>query len=210
MTNFFNFIYAPLRLRAFHWWLLACGGGSLLHQLLINFFYVAVPSSHVIFYWLLRDLFFVSFYLVVGAFQWLIIRKYFARSQGWLCVIALQSAIDWLIRSSFVSYYPTFYPVVLGFALGLAGWLFFRNHVRNAAYWIVATVITEMALQQISFGFASADPLFVVLSNPQNVQISVLLLLLQEVLRFAAQGCFTGWVLARFILSEKQADVQYL
>lgn len=215
MTNFFNFIYSPLRLRAFRWWLLACGSGALLHRLLVTFALNVIaptsPISDVISYRLVTDvLFFVLPYVMVGGFQWLIIRQYFTRPQGWLSVIALQGGIHWLLQISFISYYLNIYPVVLGLGFGLAGWLFFRDRVPHATYWIAAAVITQVALHLIYTGFATTDLFFAVLSDPQNIQSSTLLVLLQDLLRFVMQGCFTGWVLGHFIITQKQADLHYL
>ena len=217
MTNFFNFIYAPMRLRAFRWWILACGGGHLRYRLLLHIVLAvaspaspspASPINDAIPFWFVFDVLLASLYLIVGGFQWLIIRKYFARPYGWLSVIALQCGVDWFIRSSFISYYPTARIFVLGLGLGLAGWLFFRDRTQHATYWIIAAVMTQLALNQVDA--ALVDPFFAVLSAPQNIQISILLLLFQEILRFVAQGCFTGWVLAHFITTNKQAELQYL
>ena len=99
-----------MRLRAFRWWILACGGGHLLYRLLLHIVLAfaspaspspASPINDAIPFWFVFDVLLASLYLIVGGFQWLIIRKYFARPYGWLSVIALQCGVDWFIRSSF-------------------------------------------------------------------------------------------------------------
>ncbi len=89
---------------------------------------------------------------LTALFQWLLLRRHFARASWWLLATAVGSVVAGLFYAGLLALpEATFGPptsglrsgisdLTDGFALGVAQWLILRRSVRGAERWIPATV----------------------------------------------------------------------
>ncbi len=81
--------------------------------------------------------------LIVGLGQWVVLRKRLAHAEWWV----LASGISWaaargLAEAVFAPQSVVLIGGTLGLALGLAQWLFLREHVVQAWWWIVVNTLS--------------------------------------------------------------------
>jgi len=213
MTGFFPDIQLALRLRAFRQWVLACGLGAMVYFFLNHILVPVLTYGHdadslgfsVFIAWF-RGVGLATQVGLIGLCQWWVLRRYFAQAWHWLAITALCSAIAVVINHSFISYYPSLYPLAVGLCIGSAQWLFFRK-MRQSFYWIVAVVMTQYAIHILFYMLAS--PLDVLSLEPVSLSateaiLTVALALLRYVMACLVQGLFTGIVLARLIATDKR------
>lgn len=98
--------------------------------------------------------------LILGFFQWLVLRRYIRQITGWIVATTIGALIAWSL-GIVSSFFMTIVVVVsaegmtktdflegiallgalVGSVLGFAQWLVLRIHIQRAAWWIVANAI---------------------------------------------------------------------
>ncbi len=82
---------------------------------------------------------------VLGAAQWLVLRRYLQRAGGWVLATTIGYGLPLLFPFGLGQSMPgplmgMVAPVGFGVALGLLQWLVLRGRVRNAAWWILVSI----------------------------------------------------------------------
>lgn len=166
--------------------------------------------------------------LFLGLCQWLVIRRQFTKSYGWLVALVLGGAITflanaiilWLVYSNEALIWEgIFYPLMriappvlaMGLGFGFAQWLFFRGRSCQAYLWIVAVTASQFLYEIITYSFDSvlrvnASNIFLMLegSPAPRLLTAILLGAVELALLLVTRGLLTGWVLVGFVAEEKR------
>ena len=156
-----------------------------------------------------------AFLPLTGLFQWLLLRRHFARASWWLVATAAASAVAGVIflgllalpAASFGA--PTsglrfgISDLTDGFALAIAQWLVLRQSVRGAARWIPATVSPMAIFAWLDFqrGRQAAQTLDF-LATPERIGVAATN---NAIVGFLI-GALTGAVLMRLVEEPKTED----
>jgi len=76
---------------------------------------------------------------VIGATQWLILRRYFSGAVRWIVASGVGMAIG--VGTSGFQLDEIAYGVVFGFLMGGAQWLVMRTWVQSAGWWVLSSTI---------------------------------------------------------------------
>ena len=150
--------------------------------------------------------------VILGACQWIVLKKTFRRAYGWIVATALGAMfaqiativlvsplLDFLADPSIWQIAPIFrqaatsaftFRVVYGLTLGVSQWLFFRGRVQRAEWWIAAVVLVHLLIFGVDIILPHPD-----LSSLATIGNSRrLIFMLAQFLRTAVPGIISGSV----------------
>lgn len=222
MNAFFYKVQTAVQTHYFRDWVIASVGGVLLSSLAIP---IAMGSlteeaiakisntAYLLIYLLLGG-------VILGACQWIVLKKTFRRAYGWIVATALGAMFaeiamivlvaplfDFLADPSIWRIAPIFrqaatsaltFRVVYGLTVGFAQWLFLRRRVQRAELWIAAVVLVQLLIFGVDIILPHPD--FISLATVDNSRrlIFVLGQFLRTVITGLIWGAITGILLVNY------------
>jgi hypothetical protein len=108
--------------------------------------------------------------ILLGVFQWLVLRAQIVHSRKWILVSFIGLSIGLSISAyggyslAFNKNLPSINPeiisggigAIIGATLGIAQWLFLRKHVKYSGIWILGSLISCSIATNVAWGFPSS------------------------------------------------------